>query len=80
MTVATAENRALLGLGCCTAEEALGTVGAERSGLAEEEVERRREKFGINEVAHERRPAWYVQLFHAFATPFTCGRSSSSAR
>jgi Mg2+-importing ATPase len=44
---------------------------AERPGLAEEEVLRRRQVFGLNEVAHERPPAWYVQLFHAFATPFT---------
>ncbi|MFI5279577.1 MAG: magnesium-translocating P-type ATPase [Gemmatimonadales bacterium] len=61
----------LHGLGCCTADEALSAVGAERGGLAEEDVERRREEFGANDVAHERLPAWHVQLFHAFATPFT---------
>ncbi|MFI5207238.1 MAG: magnesium-translocating P-type ATPase [Gemmatimonadales bacterium] len=58
-------------LGCCSGEEALRTLEAERPGLAEDEVLRRREVSGLNEVAHERPPAWYVQLFHAFATPFT---------
>jgi Mg2+-importing ATPase len=49
---------------------ALVRLKASRTGLAESEVERRRESFGLNEVAHEKPPAWYKQLVHAFANPF----------
>ena len=39
-------------------------------GLSEEQVEAKREEFGRNEVAHEKPPAWYVQLAEAFLNPF----------
>jgi Mg2+-importing ATPase len=52
------------------ADAALAVVGASRGGLDDVEVESRRERFGRNEVAHEKPPAWYVQLYHAFANPF----------
>jgi len=42
----------------------------EREGLDDDEVTRRREEFGRNEVAHEKPPAWYAQLGHAFVNPF----------
>lgn len=53
------------------ADAALAGLDARRSGLYDEEVERRREQFGRNEVAHEKPPAWYTQLWHAFANPFS---------
>ena len=43
---------------------------ATRSGLTPEQVEARLEQYGLNEVAHEKPPTWYQQLFHAFLTPF----------
>ncbi len=51
-------------------DAALADLGAHRAGLTDEEVERRRERFGRNEVPHEKPPAWYTQLRHAFANPF----------
>src|SRR5580698_4024437 len=40
------------------------------SGLTEEQVTEKQEKFGPNEVASERAPAWYIQFLQAFITPF----------
>jgi P-type Mg2+ transporter len=51
-------------------DAALEQLDSNRSGLTSEQVEERLEKFGHNEVTQERSPAWYVQLFHAFLTPF----------
>ena len=45
-------------------------LDSQTQGLSEDEVERRREEFGRNEVAHEKPAAWYTQLAHAFANPF----------
>jgi Mg2+-importing ATPase len=60
----------LQGLAWLDADAALASLEAQRAGLNEEEVERRRELYGRNEVAHEKPPAWYAQLLHAFANPF----------
>ena len=54
----------------CTPEEALKRLDAARGGLTPEQVEERQERYGPNEVTHEKPPTWYVQLFHAFLTPF----------
>ncbi len=48
----------------------LAMLGTERDGLTDDEVEARRERFGRNEVAREKPPAWYAELGHAFANPF----------
>ena len=52
------------------ADGALAKLDARRSGLLGQEVESRRRQFGRNEVSHERPPAWYAHLWHAFANPF----------
>ncbi|MFI5310682.1 MAG: magnesium-translocating P-type ATPase [Gemmatimonadales bacterium] len=52
------------------ADAALAALGAKRVGLDDAEVERRREQYGPNELAHEKAPPWYRQLVHAFANPF----------
>ncbi|HEX7019862.1 MAG TPA: magnesium-translocating P-type ATPase [Gemmatimonadaceae bacterium] len=52
------------------ADSALGRLDARRPGLFDEDVERRRAQVGRNEVLHEKPPAWYTQLWHAFANPF----------
>jgi Mg2+-importing ATPase len=51
-------------------DAALEQLDSSRSGLTSEQVEERLEKYGPNEVTQEKPPAWYVQLFHAFLTPF----------
>jgi Mg2+-importing ATPase len=60
----------LLGLCDCTPDDALTQLDAARSGLTPEQVEQRLEQYGPNEVTHEKSPTWFVQLFHAFLTPF----------
>ncbi|MGF7079618.1 magnesium-translocating P-type ATPase [Mucilaginibacter sp. UYCu711] len=39
-------------------------------GLSANEVRERLNKFGLNEVAHEKAPLWFVQFFEAFLNPF----------
>jgi P-type Mg2+ transporter len=54
----------------CAPEDSLRQLDTARAGLTEEQVEARREQYGLNEVTHEKPPTWYQQLFHAFITPF----------
>ena len=60
----------LLGLCDCEPDDALTQLDTARGGLTPEQVEERLERFGPNEVTHEKPPGWFVQLFHAFLTPF----------
>ena len=60
----------LLGLCDCAPDDALTQLDAARTGLTPEQVEERLEKYGPNEVTHEKPPTWFVQLFYAFLTPF----------
>ena len=46
------------------------SLESHENGLTEEEVESKQQEFGMNEVAHEKAPAWYAQLFQAFINPF----------
>jgi Mg2+-importing ATPase len=52
------------------ADAVLEALATTRNGLTEDEVEARRERFGRNEVAHEKPPTWYAELARAFANPF----------
>ncbi|HLZ86410.1 MAG TPA: HAD-IC family P-type ATPase, partial [Puia sp.] len=45
-------------------------LDAGESGLGEIEVREKQYQFGANEVAHEKAPAWYIQLLQAFINPF----------
>lgn len=54
----------------CNAGDALLRLDSARQGLTEEQVEERRDQFGVNEITHERPPTWYSQLFWSFITPF----------
>jgi P-type Mg2+ transporter len=54
----------------CSPEEVLARLEATRRGLTAEQAEVRLERYGPNEVTHEKPPTWYRQLFHAFLTPF----------
>src|ERR1700690_3967514 len=60
----------LLDLCDCVPDAALQQLDSVRSGLTPEQVSERLEKYGPNEVTHEKPPGWFVQLFHAFLTPF----------
>ena len=60
----------LLDLCACLPDDALKQLNAGRSGLTPEEVEQRLERYGPNEITHEKPPTWYHQLFYAFVTPF----------
>ena len=50
--------------------EYLDLLESHETGLSETEVDEKVEKFGTNEVLHEKAPAWYFQLLDAFANPF----------
>jgi len=39
-------------------------------GLSRANVDEKKRKFGLNEIAHEKAASWYVQLFQAFLNPF----------
>jgi len=54
-----------------SAEELLQAHGTTLTGLAEDVAAERLQHHGPNEVAHERPPAWYVQLWHGFANAFS---------
>jgi len=45
-------------------------LDSEDGGLDADTVESKLEKYGANEVAHDKAPAWYVQLLQAFIDPF----------
>ncbi|WP_183557470.1 magnesium-translocating P-type ATPase [Mucilaginibacter sp. SP1R1] len=46
------------------------TMESSEQGLSKADVENRKRVFGLNEIQHEKAPAWYVQLFRAFLNPF----------
>lgn len=39
-------------------------------GLTTAQARERRNDSGLNEIAHEKAPGWYIQLFQAFVNPF----------
>jgi Mg2+-importing ATPase len=52
------------------ADAVLALLESDRNGLTDIEVQARRERYGRNEVAHEKPPTWYAELGRAFANPF----------
>jgi len=45
-------------------------LSSSKEGLGPSQIAEKRKVFGINEIQHEKAPAWYVQLFQAFLNPF----------
>jgi P-type Mg2+ transporter len=45
-------------------------LDSQPAGLSDEQVEEHRRSYGFNEITHEKAPAWYIQLIHAFINPF----------
>ena len=60
----------LVELAYLDADAVLAALGSDRVGLTDDEVEARRERYGRNEVAHEKPPTWYAELGRAFVNPF----------
>src|SRR3984885_211149 len=46
------------------------TLDSQESGISDIQLQDKQEQFGANEIAHEKAPAWYVQLLQAFINPF----------
>ncbi|MFN3814164.1 MAG: magnesium-translocating P-type ATPase, partial [Aquificaceae bacterium] len=46
------------------------SIGTDREGLSLEEAKKRLKVYGLNEVAHEKPPPWYLLLLKAYASPF----------
>jgi len=53
-----------------SAEEVYSALQSDETGLWQEEAEERLEQYGLNEISHDRAPAWYMQLIEAFMNPF----------
>jgi Mg2+-importing ATPase len=50
--------------------DVLLSLSSSTDGLHRLQAAVHRGKFGLNEVAHERAPRWYIQLIHSFHNPF----------
>src|SRR5579859_850819 len=71
--VSTAISRAskrLIEASQASPDEALQMLETTAAGLPTAEAADRLERYGLNEVAHEKVPAWHLQLLLAFANPF----------
>lgn len=58
-------------MAAATPEEALAALGTSRDGLTEAEAAERLHRYGRNQIAREKPPAWYVHLAQAFSNPFS---------
>ena len=54
-----------------SADEILRAQATSASGLTVADATQRLAEHGSNQVAHERPPAWYLQLWHGFANAFS---------
>ncbi len=68
--IAASNGDALSRVAWLEVDSACAELETTHAGLRDAEVEKRRLHFGRNLVAHEKPPAWYKQLGHAFANPF----------
>ena len=48
----------------------LSMLESHEKGLSISEAKNRSHSYGLNEVAHEKAPKWYIQFFQAFINPF----------
>lgn len=51
-------------------EDLLEDLAAVPEGLTDAEAKKRLEQYGKNEIAHDKTPAWYIQLLSCFKNPF----------
>ncbi|MER3478860.1 MAG: magnesium-translocating P-type ATPase [Leptolyngbya sp. ERB_1_2] len=48
----------------------LAMLNSKETGLSINEVHNKQKQFGLNEIVHEKAPAWYLQFLQAFLNPF----------
>ncbi|MDR0268131.1 magnesium-translocating P-type ATPase [Paenibacillus sp.] len=51
-------------------EDLMEDLASSPEGLSETEAKKRLLQYGKNEIAHEKTPAWYIQLLSCFKNPF----------
>ncbi|MBK8892541.1 MAG: magnesium-translocating P-type ATPase [Propionivibrio sp.] len=51
-------------------EALLKQLDSHPHGLSEAQADTARERFGLNEVEHEKPPSWMLHLWHCYKTPF----------
>ncbi|MGZ9584229.1 magnesium-translocating P-type ATPase [Paenibacillus marinisediminis] len=54
----------------CMADDLLTELSTSQSGLKDADVKEKLNRFGKNQIAHEKPPAWYLQLLLCFKNPF----------
>ena len=62
--------RSLVEAATCDAEALLGRLGSCSGGLTEAQAAIVRERAGLNEVEHDKPPAWWLDLWHSYRNPF----------
>ncbi len=60
----------LVAIGHESTDAILAELNTSLAGLSAHEATLRLKKYGKNEIAHTKPPAWYVELFKAFLNPF----------
>ena len=48
----------------------LSLLESNMNGLTADQVKAKQDKYGLNEIWHEKAPSWYKQLLHSFLFPF----------
>lgn len=51
-------------------DQVLQELHTSQQGLTKSETKKRLEEYGLNEIAHERPPSWYILLLNNFGNPF----------
>ncbi|WP_028562687.1 magnesium-translocating P-type ATPase [Paenibacillus pinihumi] len=51
-------------------EDVLEDFGTSRQGLSDSEAKTRLDRYGKNQITHDKTPAWYIQLLSCFKNPF----------
>lgn len=54
----------------CNSDVFFKILQSNRNGLSQDEIISKKEKYGLNEITHEKAHSWYIQLFQAFLNPF----------
>ena len=67
--VSHARSPKLLEIAQSDVETILYWLKTSTEGLSELRSQLRREEFGLNEIAHEKPPTWYIQLLKTFQNP-----------
>lgn len=61
----------LRAVSCVDSDIFLDMLDSSADGLTPAQVHKKQKLFGLNEIEHEKAPAWYRQLIMAFVNPFT---------